>query len=249
MERIERIERATLDAVRPQQVQELPGWLLPMDPGTVGRAHSAVPLQHVPPTVEELEGVAQCYVQNGWHPVLRLPDLPAWMPVNTQLLERGWHRSKPTCVMTAAVTLLAQRAVVVLPADVALHLTDSASAEWTALFLGPGMDPVDGASRARALARSHSTRFLRVDWAGRTVACGAVCFSQCTVSAHGLRTALSHRGRGLATAMLGAMASEAKVQGLSDAFLQVEASNPAKALYERLGFEVAWQYAYWHAPA
>lgn len=246
---IERIERATLEAVSPQHLQELPGWLLPMDPGTVGRAHSAVPLQHVPPTVEELDSVAQCYVQNGWQPVLRLPDHPDWQSLYTHLLAHGWRRCKPTWVMTADVTVLAKRAVVPLPPNVSLQLTDKASAAWTALFLGPGMDPVDGASRAQALARSRRTRYLQVDWEGSTVACGAVCFSHETASAHGLRTALSHRGKGLATAMLGAMANEAKLHGLSDAFLQVEASNPARALYERLGFELAWQYAYWLAPA
>lgn len=40
------IERATLAAVSPQTVEELPGWLLPLDTGTVGRAISAVPLSH-----------------------------------------------------------------------------------------------------------------------------------------------------------------------------------------------------------
>ena len=44
---IANIERATLAAVSPQAVEELPGWLLPFDTSTVGRAISAVPLTHV----------------------------------------------------------------------------------------------------------------------------------------------------------------------------------------------------------
>jgi len=43
---IEAIERATLAAVAPERIEALSGWLLPLDPGTVGRAHSAVPLHH-----------------------------------------------------------------------------------------------------------------------------------------------------------------------------------------------------------
>ena len=43
---IEAIERATLDAVPPEQTAVLDGWLLGLDRGTVGRAHSAVPLTH-----------------------------------------------------------------------------------------------------------------------------------------------------------------------------------------------------------
>ena len=42
---IESIERATLAAVAPERVEALPGWLLPMDHGTVGRAHAAVALE------------------------------------------------------------------------------------------------------------------------------------------------------------------------------------------------------------
>ena len=37
------IERATLDAVCPAEVHEIPGWLLPYDTLPVGRARSAVP--------------------------------------------------------------------------------------------------------------------------------------------------------------------------------------------------------------
>jgi hypothetical protein len=43
---ITNIERATLAAVSPQTVEELPGWLLPFDTSSVGRALSAVPLSH-----------------------------------------------------------------------------------------------------------------------------------------------------------------------------------------------------------
>lgn len=46
---IEALERATVQAVAPQQLWELPGWLVPVDPGTVGRARSAVPLHHAAP--------------------------------------------------------------------------------------------------------------------------------------------------------------------------------------------------------
>jgi hypothetical protein len=34
---IEALERATVQVVSPQQLWELPGWLVPVDQGTVGR--------------------------------------------------------------------------------------------------------------------------------------------------------------------------------------------------------------------
>ena len=44
MNDVEAIERATVAAVSPLAVEELDGWLLPFDDGTVKRARSAVPL-------------------------------------------------------------------------------------------------------------------------------------------------------------------------------------------------------------
>ena len=245
MELVERIERATLAAVSPQQVQEMPGWLLPMDPGTVGRAHSAAPTSHAPPDRGVLDAVAARYRASGWKPVLRLPDLAAWQPLHSELLSKGWGRSKPVCVMTASVATVCERTVGPMPAGVQVMLQNQASARWTGLFLGEGLDPVDGASRSQALARSRETRFAGVMLDDTMVACGAACYCCSLFSAHGLRTALEYRGRGFATAMLGVMARSAQQQGIAEAFLQVEAGNRARALYERLGFSLAWEYSYW----
>lgn len=61
-----------------------------------------------------------------------------------------------------------------------------------------------------------------------------------------MRTAAAHRGRGLAGAVMRAMALEARGRGIERVFLQVDASNaPALSLYQRLGFTTAWGYAYW----
>lgn len=248
MELIERIERATLDAVSPHAVLELPGWLLPMDSGTVGRAHSAVPTHHEPPAQRTLLDVAERYRQAGYRPMLRLPSDARWHAIHAALEAHGWHRGKPTCVMTASTSEVLDRSGPASRHAPTVELKPAASEAWMALFLGPGLDPVDGASRAQSLARSRATQFAQVVVAGETVACGAACYSQGLFSAHGLRTALAQRGRGHATALLHAMAAEGMRLGTTHAFLQVEAANPARALYERLGFALAWQYEYWAAP-
>ena len=55
------IERATLQAVSPERVEALPGWLLPIDHGTVGRAKSAVPLSHAAPDLALIDDILACY--------------------------------------------------------------------------------------------------------------------------------------------------------------------------------------------
>jgi hypothetical protein len=63
---IEAIERATLAAVSPRRLEELPGWLLAFDEGTIGRARSAV-LQ-----VDEANAPAcRLYAALGFRPAWR----------------------------------------------------------------------------------------------------------------------------------------------------------------------------------
>lgn len=237
---IESIERATLAAVAPERVEALPGWLLPMDHGTVGRAHAAVPLWHDPASIAPWQAVAERYLAAGHRPVFRLPETPAFGHMQTELAAAGWHRAQPTQVQVAPLAGL-------LGADTAAcTLDERPDAAWMAMFLGEGLDPVDGASRSAALARAQDSRYasLRVD--GETRACGMACFAHGWLSVHGMRTAAAHRGQGLATRVLAAMAQEALARGTQRVFLQVDASNaPALSLYQRLGFGQAWTYTYW----
>lgn len=239
---VEAIERATLAAVAPERLVERDGWLLPMDPGTVGRAHSAVPLHHGIHDPSLISQIAASYRDAGFRPVFRLPDLPtftAWWPL---LAGQGFQRQQPTLTQTGTLAGL-----LALAGDAdGVRLDARPDDAWMAMFLGEGLDPVDGASRSRALARAEGTLFASLRAGGRTLACGAACFAQGWLSLHGLRTEARHRGQGLAGRLIRAMALEAQRRGIQRAFLQVDAANvPALALYQRAGMRTAWAYAYW----
>lgn len=240
------IERATLTAVAPERIEAIDGWLLPMDHGTVGRAHSAVPLHHGFHDPALIDEIAQRYRVAGLRPVFRLPDLPSfetWWPA---LAARGFQRKQPTLTQTGTVDGLLN-----LARDTeGVSLDPRPDAAWMAMFLGEGLDPVDGASRSRALSRAEGTLFASLREGEQTLACGAACFAEGWLSMHGLRTAAGQRGRGLAGRMIRAMALEAQRRGIARAFLQVDGANaPALALYRRAGMLTAWTYAYWRAPA
>jgi N-acetylglutamate synthase len=239
---VESIERATLQAVAPERVEALDGWLLPLDTGTVGRAHSAVPLHHDEHDPALIDVIARRYREAGLRPVFRLPDratFEAWWPA---LTERGFRREQPTLTQSGAL-----EGLLALASDTeGVSLEARPDAAWMAMFLGEGLDPVDGASRSKALSRAEGTLFASLREGGQTLACGAACYAQGWLSMHGLRTAVSHRGRGLAGRMIRAMALEAQRRGIVRAFLQVDGSNvPALALYRRAGMTTAWTYAYW----
>ena len=239
---IDNIERATVAAVSPEAMEELDGWLLPLGRGTVNRAKSAVPLQHRAGDVAVVGQIEARYAAHGLLALFRLATDRCFDDVRQELTRRGYRAERPTLVQVAATELV--RAVSTqTPADTA----NTPDAAWAALFLGDGVDAVDGASRVAALSQAQGSLYASVREQGATVAAGAAAFSHGWASVHGMRTAPACRGRGLAGRVLAGLAEAALSQGVARTFLQVEAgNNAAQALYSRAGFETAWCYEYWH---
>lgn len=242
---IEAIERATLAAVAPEEVLEIGGWLVGLDPGSIRRAASAVPLAHdLPADHDILDQIEAAYAARGLRPAFRLADAPGLEAVRAELTRRGYGFEQPTLVKVAPVS--AVQAVTDLPPAEVAPRPDEA---WAAVFLGEGFDPVDGAYRVKALSRSPGARFGMVRDGGRTIAVGCGAYDHGWASFHGMRTDLARRGEGLAGRVLAGLAGEARSRGIGRAFLQVEEKNaPARALYRRAGFDLAWRYFYWSRP-
>jgi len=240
---VEAIERATVAAVSPEAVEELDGWLLPFDAGTVGRARSAVPLRHLPASDHTVDRIAERYRLRGLGPMLRLADVACFDAFRAALETRGYRGAKPTLVQTGSLQRMRE---VVPDAAAPADVDETPDDAWAGLFLGEGFDPVDGAHRVRVLRRAGGSLFASVREGGRTVAAGAMAFGHGWASVHGMRTEASQRGRGLAGRVLAGLAQAALARGFERVFLQVEAQNPAAlSLYRRAGFETRWQYSYW----
>lgn len=243
---VEAIERATLAAVPPQTLEEEGGWLLAFDDGTVGRAHSAVPLRHEAPAPGTLARIERRYRARGHEPGLRLPRLPCFDPLRQELAQAGWCGSQPTLTQTGTTKALARIAPAPGPGEVVLDTRPDD--RWAAVFLGTAFDPVDGASRLAILRRSRETVFAQRLVGGVVVAVGAACLAHGWVGLHAMRTAPGQRRNGFARDVLAAFGHEGRRRGVVRAFLQVEEVNTgARALYERACFSAAWAYEYWRA--
>jgi GNAT superfamily N-acetyltransferase len=240
-EGIASLERATLAAVPPRAVEAVDGWLLALDAGTVGRAHSAVPLRHARIEPSMVERIESRYAAHGLPAVFRIPKLDAFDGVRAELQRRGYADTQPTLTMIGS----AQVASRVAAASVEVELNGTAQEDWAAVYLGAGFDPVDGACRVGLLRQSRQSLFASVRVQGETVAVGCGCYAEGWWGLHGMRTAVPWRGRGFAAAIVVALAREALRRGIARAFLQVEATNPAQGLYRRAGFDGAWRYDYW----
>jgi ribosomal protein S18 acetylase RimI-like enzyme len=155
--------------------------------------------------------------------------------------EAGLQARKPTLTMAGPV-----EGLMALPETAPVEITDGPDGDWAGVFLGPGFDPVDGASRLAILRRGRANVFAGVRVAGDLVAVGSACFAEGWCGVHGMRTVPAARGRGWAGAILAAFGRQAHQRGVESVFLQVEQANaPAQALYRRAGLQDAYLYDYW----
>lgn len=249
---IEAIERATLAAVAPQHVDEIPGWLLPFDAGTVGRAHSAVPLSHdAAIQASDIATIIARYRARGLAPSLRVACVPALAHLDSALTAQGLKPTQPTLTCIARVADVLDATHVTTAAE----FSTSPSPAWGQVYLGEGFDPVDGASRVQALSRAtgslyaHSVDTQAVDpepGLPRMVATGVGSYGHGWLGIHGMRTLATHRKQGHASRILRALALQAQARAMDWAYLQVDETNLAAwRLYESLGFTLAWRYVYW----
>jgi GNAT superfamily N-acetyltransferase len=235
------IERATLAAVPPRMVEEAEGFLLGLDRGTVGRARSAVPLRHVAPPAGAVARLESRYALHRLPALFRVPRSACFDAFRSELSAAGYSASKPTLTLVGRASDMEA-----LGGSGDVEIAARPDADWAAVFLGEGFDPVDGASRLELLRRSESSVFAVVRVEGAVAAVGSACFSHGWCGVHGMRTAPGHRRRGLAVCLLAALGRQARSWGLDPVFLQVEESNtPALALYQRAGLATAWAYEYW----
>ncbi|WP_372785376.1 GNAT family N-acetyltransferase [Phenylobacterium sp.] len=232
------LERDTVAAVAPPETLEIGGWLVPLDDGTMGRAKSAAPLRHDlgPDALGEIEAA---YRDRGLKPSFRIADVPALDPVRAELARRGFAPIQPTVFKIGAIKQLAAFS------DGSANILANPDGAWSAVFLGEGFDPVDGAHRVAALTRSPDAVYGAAGDGGETQAVGVISFGARWAGIHGMRTAPAHRGKGLASAILAALGRAARDRGVERVFLQVEEANPARRIYRAAGFTPIWRYRYW----
>jgi N-acetylglutamate synthase len=246
---IEAIERCTIAAVAPQSVRALPGWLLPMDSGSIGRAHSAVPLSHDAACADHqaIQSIMAEYAQHGMQAKFRLPDVPAFAPFRAALQQLGYAPAFPTLMQVG--TAAGMRALATLTSAQMAYAPDEG---WVRVFAKGGPPSADDLGRVANFRRGAGVVFssVRSPQDGAVVAGGAAAFAHGWACIHGVNTLASHRGQGLAGQALAGLANVALERGVDNVMLQVEQDNAsALALYGRAGFSTAWKYVYWQLPA
>ncbi|MER6140785.1 GNAT family N-acetyltransferase [Streptomyces sparsogenes] len=253
------LDRAAARAWPPVVSERLGGWELRAAGGFTRRANSVLPLGDPGmPVRDALRRVTSWYAERG---------LPAYIQVSTgaegtqellaaELAEHGWTREVSAEIRIAALAPLADLDADVSGVALSRDLDDAWLARYQRSASGEPAPEV-----VRVLRGGPSVWFATIpntegaesgDEHGAAVAPAAI--GRCVVDGRwagftAVETDPLLRRRGLATAVMTALARKALQEGASAAYLQVETDNDgARALYEGMGFTTHHSYHHWRAP-
>ncbi|MFB6755351.1 GNAT family N-acetyltransferase [Streptomyces sp. NPDC056353] len=246
----EELARVAARAWPPVESERLGAWELRAAGGFTRRANSVLPLGDPGlPLDEALTAVRRWYGERG---------LPAYVQTATgaegtqellcaELERRGWVREVTAEVWTGGLAPVAD-----LSEGAGVVLSRQADEAWLARYRRRGVSEV----ALRVLGGGPSVWFAAVpgadadaDGPGVPAAIGRCVVDGRWASFAAVEVDPARRRRGLATAVMAALARRALDEGASAAWLQVETDNAgARALYAGMGFAAHHAYHHYREP-
>ncbi|MGC0375058.1 ribosomal protein S18 acetylase RimI-like enzyme [Streptomyces sp. SAI-229] len=240
----EELARVSARAWRPVESERLGEWELRAAEGFTRRANSVLPLGDPGvPLDDALTAVRRWYAARG---------LPAYVqtatgaegaqePLCAELERRGWVREVTAELWTGPLAPVADLGGE--PSGVVL--SREADEAWLARYRRKGVGEV----ALRVLGSGPSVWFATVPGDDAPAAIGRCVVDGRWAGFAAVEVDPARRRRGLATAVMAALARRALGEGASAAWLQVEDDNAgARALYDRMGFAVHHAYHHYRAP-
>lgn len=156
------------------------------------------------------------------------------------LLDRGYHETNRSVVMTAAAQVVADAGDGA--ADV--EVTEALTPRWLDAYARQ-REVVPGATES-VLTGSPGQLFASAATGGQVVAVARLgLVAGGWAGLYGVWVGPEHRGQGLARALTGALAARAVARGTRSLYLQtLHANEPAVGLYSSLGFSPHHGYSY-----
>jgi ribosomal protein S18 acetylase RimI-like enzyme len=217
------------------------GWLLRHTPAlTRRRSNSALPLDD--PDVLDPAVVEAFYARRGGRPLVQVAPVEHHARLDERLARCGWSVEGATDVLVAAVD-----DVLACMRPGAVALSRRADADWVAAWAACEGRADAAQHRHEVLARIQppAAYALARDRAG----VGLCVCERGWAGLFSIATARHARRRGVAQAIVHALAHWAAQRGARRVYLQVEVDNaPAHALYARAGFTRSHSYHYRLAP-
>jgi len=249
---VRHIEGLALRAWPAAEQQPLDGWRLRFNAGVTRRANSVWPndAQGSRSLDDKLAIVEAFYVRRG-QPA-RYQVCPASQPaeLSAVLERRGYRADAHTSVQTAETSaVLAATGARSLPSH-PVAISDTFDARWFAAYCqAEGVREREAATRRGILQRiAARTAYASLEVDGQAVATGLGVLEDEWLGVFSMATRPESRRAGAATVVLHALAAWGRRRHASHMYLQVMHGNqPARALYQRLGFTTLYDYYYLEA--
>jgi GNAT superfamily N-acetyltransferase len=230
----------------PRDTERLGDWVLRAAGGFTNRGNSVLVTGSpgIPPAAA-VEHVTAWYVARGLPPRAAVPAEVGRNSVGgaEPFARAGWL---PLAGASAVVLTARTAALTVgleLPAGLTLDLADHPDAAWRALYRYRGQELPPGGVELLLSAPEQVFASVRAD--GTTVAVGRGSLAHAWLGVTAVEVAHEHRRRGLARAVLAALAAWGAAGGARSTYLQVAEGNAAAlALYLSAGFTVHHRYDY-----
>ncbi|WP_370093769.1 GNAT family N-acetyltransferase [Streptacidiphilus sp. MAP12-20] len=224
--------------------EPLGAWMLRASAGFTRRGNSTQTLGEPGlPLADALDRVQAWYAARGLPAFVEITTPGSPEALEAALAERG-AKEAGTFVRTAPLARLVGAATV--QQDV--RLFRAADAGWISRYQRVGGDPAKEKAALALLHSGPSVWFASVTLP--EIGDGPAAIGRCVVDGQwagfgAIEVVPAARRRGLATAIMAALAARAAEEGATGAYLQVEEENArARALYDKLGFDTAYRYCY-----
>jgi N-acetylglutamate synthase len=237
-----RLEEAGINMLQTSRQLFYDGWLLRLLPGRTRRARSVSALfASTLPLATKIEHCEAVYRQQGLPVLFRITPFDRPAELDRALAARGYLAFDRTLVQLAPLVAPPEYE---LSGDVVIAKASAAEFTLALAALKDGAaqsdPPRDPASETPLPARAIVARIE-----DRPVAAGQAALDGRLAGIGNVATAPDMRGRGLATAVVGALLAWAWGQDATHAFLQVDVDNHrAHAVYGRYGFTTVHAYHY-----
>jgi ribosomal protein S18 acetylase RimI-like enzyme len=220
------------------------GWLLRRTPSVRRRRlNSALPLGSDRATIGEVE---RFYRDRAMTPRVQVAPAEELGALDAELAARGWHADGPTDILFAACDDVLGLSV----ADVAVSLRPAVDPEWLDAWIAAEGRPDARETYVGVLQRIPSPAgFAVARVEGRAAGVGLAVCERGWSGVFCMAVDPVSRRRGVARAVLRALAEWSRAQGARRLYLQVECDNaPAQALYASMGFARSHGYHFRAAP-
>jgi GNAT superfamily N-acetyltransferase len=262
---VEALEDVAADGWRPLEQEWLgprgSGWRLRAADGFTGRANSVLATGDPElPVPQAIQAVERWYAERGLPARFAVPwaldvrpgtDRARSTPLDVVLAGLGYVLDTPTLVMTAALREVAAAALApgsTPPSGLRLELAEHPDEGWLGLYHYRGRPLPEVGRRVLESAPAQVFASLR-DAAGSVAAVGRGASSRGWTGVAAVEVAPEQRRRGLARAVVGALAEWGLERGDRSGYLQVaEAGTAARTLYRAAGFVDHHGYHYRIAP-